>query len=193
MKIKPKARSERSVIYFHASGSTMMWKEMACGTLRSDNWLSYFQHELILFGKIRVATGSIQIQDKRIRESNRFSCLKPGLDWTRLFMSLTAGAGTRCMSLLPDSPSLCASFGEKKTHVPAKDMASGKTKRLSGAWRRASLASGGCIFLFLYSFFPFTFPKISFSNENRWKSGKKVRKRQPQAPLAGAPLAFSFF
>ena len=37
---------------------------------------------------------------------NRFSCLKPGLDWTRLFMSLTAGAGTRCMSLLPDSPTL---------------------------------------------------------------------------------------
>ena len=25
------------------------------------------------------------------------SCLQPGLDWTRLFMSLTAGAGTRCM------------------------------------------------------------------------------------------------
>ena len=37
---------------------------------------------------------------------NRFSCLTPGLDWTRLFMSLTAGAGTRCMSLLPDSPTL---------------------------------------------------------------------------------------
>ena len=36
----------------------------------------------------------------------RFSCLTPGLDWTRLFMSLTAGAGTRCMSLLPDSPTL---------------------------------------------------------------------------------------
>jgi len=36
----------------------------------------------------------------------RFSCLKPGLDWTRLFISLTAGAGTRCMSLLRDSPTL---------------------------------------------------------------------------------------
>ena len=35
------------------------------------------------------------------------SCLTPGLDWTRLFMSLTAGAGTRCMSLLPTSPHLC--------------------------------------------------------------------------------------
>ena len=34
------------------------------------------------------------------------SCLTPGLDWTRLFMSLTAGAGTRCMSLLSSSPSL---------------------------------------------------------------------------------------
>ena len=38
----------------------------------------------------------------RLREpkgsDGRFSCLKPGLDWTRLFISLTAGAGTRCMS-----------------------------------------------------------------------------------------------
>ena len=30
----------------------------------------------------------------------------PGLDNTRLFMSFTAGAGTRCMSLLSSSPSL---------------------------------------------------------------------------------------
>ena len=29
-----------------------------------------------------------------------------GLDNTRLFMSLTAGAGTRCMSLLSSPPSL---------------------------------------------------------------------------------------
>jgi hypothetical protein len=32
--------------------------------------------------------------------------LTPGLDNTRLFISLTAGAGTRCMSLLSSSPSL---------------------------------------------------------------------------------------
>ena len=42
----------------------------------------------------------------RLQFQCRFSCLTPGLDWTRLFMSLTAGAGTRCMSLLPDSPTL---------------------------------------------------------------------------------------
>ena len=30
----------------------------------------------------------------------------PGLDNTRLFISFTAGAGTRCMSLLSSSPSL---------------------------------------------------------------------------------------
>ena len=30
----------------------------------------------------------------------------PGLDNTRLFMRLTAGAGTRCMSLLSSSPNL---------------------------------------------------------------------------------------
>jgi len=34
--------------------------------------------------------------------------VRPGLDNTRLFMSLTAGAGTRCMSLLSSSPSLRA-------------------------------------------------------------------------------------
>jgi len=54
--------------------------------------------------------------DRRLRQEdrssiphqlrNRFSCLAPGLDWTRLFMSLTAGAGTRCMSLLRESPTL---------------------------------------------------------------------------------------
>ena len=32
--------------------------------------------------------------------------LRPGLDKTRLFISLTAGAGTRCMSLLSSSPTL---------------------------------------------------------------------------------------
>ena len=31
---------------------------------------------------------------------------RPGLDNTRLFISLTAGAGTRCMSLLSSSPIL---------------------------------------------------------------------------------------
>jgi hypothetical protein len=45
------------------------------------------------------------------------SCLKPGLDWTRLFMSLTAGAGTRCMSLLRDSPTL--------THRPLENISLG--------------------------------------------------------------------
>ena len=43
------------------------------------------------------------------------SCLTPGLDWTRLFMSLTAGAGTRCMSLLPQSPTLWLDRKRKKT------------------------------------------------------------------------------
>ena len=32
--------------------------------------------------------------------------LRPGLDNTRLFFGLTAGAGTRCMTLLSSSPSL---------------------------------------------------------------------------------------
>ena len=33
--------------------------------------------------------------------------LMPGLDSTRLFFGLTAGAGTRCMTLLSSPPSLC--------------------------------------------------------------------------------------
>merc|ERR1711879_735421 len=39
-----------------------------------------------------------------ILKRKAISHLQPGLDWTRLFMSLTAGAGTRCMSLLLTSP-----------------------------------------------------------------------------------------
>ena len=39
-----------------------------------------------------------------------YRLLTPGLDNTCLFMSLTAGAGTRCMSLLSSSPNLYSSF-----------------------------------------------------------------------------------
>ena len=38
--------------------------------------------------------------------SSRRVLMTPGLDYTQLFISLTAGAGTRCMSLLSSSPSL---------------------------------------------------------------------------------------
>ena len=41
-----------------------------------------------------------------VLSSHLETLLTPGLDNTRLFMSLTAGAGTRCMSLLSSSPSL---------------------------------------------------------------------------------------
>ena len=47
--------------------------------------------------------------EKEKRCENRITSIKlltPGLDNTRLFISLTAGAGTRCMSLLSSSPSL---------------------------------------------------------------------------------------
>jgi len=40
--------------------------------------------------------------------------LAPGLDNTRLFISLSAGAGTRCMSLSFSSPNLSFWFGEMK-------------------------------------------------------------------------------
>ena len=51
------------------------------------------------------ATGRPQVleSDHRLRSQG---LLTPGLDNTRLYMSLTAGAGTRCMSLLSSSPSL---------------------------------------------------------------------------------------
>jgi len=41
----------------------------------------------------------------------------PGLDNTRLFMSLTAGAGTRCMSLLSSSAEQ-EDEGEEEKNVP---------------------------------------------------------------------------
>jgi len=43
--------------------------------------------------------------------------LMPGLDNTRLFMSLTAGAGTRCMSLLSSSAEQ-EDEGEEEKNVP---------------------------------------------------------------------------
>jgi hypothetical protein len=51
--------------------------------------------------------------------------LTPGLDYTRLFISLTAGAGTRCMSLLSSSPSLLYvlflfRLGEMKRERPGR-------------------------------------------------------------------------
>ena len=46
-----------------------------------------------------------QPKGRETREAPK-SKLMSGLDNTRLFMSLTAGAGTRCMSLLSSSPSL---------------------------------------------------------------------------------------
>jgi len=50
------------------------------------------------------------IQEPRRDESTDSSLLTPGLDYTRLFISLTAAAGTICMSLLPSSPSLLRPF-----------------------------------------------------------------------------------
>ena len=51
--------------------------------------------------------------------------MTPGLDYTRLFISLTAGAGTRCMSLLSSSPSLLYvlflfRLGEMKRERPGR-------------------------------------------------------------------------
>jgi hypothetical protein len=45
----------------------------------------------------------MRLRDKnRLVVGNRFSCLAPGLDWTRLFMSLTAGALPREESMAGD-------------------------------------------------------------------------------------------
>jgi len=70
----------------------------------------------------------VRLQDEKTkcpsaRPGNRFSCLEPGLDWTRLFMSLTAGAGTRCTNLLPDSPTLWLERKKSRdaSNVPATD------------------------------------------------------------------------
>ena len=47
--------------------------------------------------------------------------LTPGLDNTRLYMSLTAGAGTRCMSLLSSSPSLWDLVDEEERAIHRPD------------------------------------------------------------------------
>ena len=46
-----------------------------------------------------------------------FKLLTPGLDNTRLFMSLTAGAGTRSIGLLSSSPSLVPIPGQVLSHI----------------------------------------------------------------------------
>ena len=45
--------------------------------------------------------------------------LRPGLDSTRLFFGLTAGAGTRCMTDLSSSPSLSVRRWKRKSFVTA--------------------------------------------------------------------------
>jgi hypothetical protein len=45
---------------------------------------------------------------RRCIQTKAKGLLRPGLDNTRLFISLTAGAGTRFMILLSSSPSLSA-------------------------------------------------------------------------------------
>ena len=79
--------------------------------LRAQGWvmklcslvLESHANEKLRFQASKHATHDSRRVQTRL-SSSLFSCLQPGLDWTRLFMSLTAGAGTRCMSLLPTSP-----------------------------------------------------------------------------------------
>ena len=59
------------------------------------------ENKVIIMASIRPSQRRLTKDVSRQAETtNRFSCLKPGLDWTRLFMSLTAGAGTRCSRVL---------------------------------------------------------------------------------------------
>ena len=51
-------------------------------------------------------SNSNNIMKSNERDPRASRLLTPGLDNTRLFLSLTAGAGTRCMSLLSSSPNL---------------------------------------------------------------------------------------
>ena len=76
--------------------------------------------------------------------AQRFSCLAPGLDWTRLFMSLTAAAGTRCMSLLPDSPSLGERSQEEESSSPITISSSSAQRTLNpeGHWVFAERSAG---------------------------------------------------
>ena len=53
-------------------------------------------HQLLMSGPEEISCEDVKEEDY----------CGPGLDNTRLFMRLTAGAGTRCMSLLSSSPNL---------------------------------------------------------------------------------------
>ena len=72
---------------------------------RSFGVLSLTRH----VNSARFPGNRIQSYDRKfihtIESGEASTLLTPGLDNTRLFMSFTAGAGTRCMSLLSSSPS----------------------------------------------------------------------------------------
>jgi hypothetical protein len=69
--------------------------------------------------------------------------LTPGLDNTRLFISLTAGAGTRCISLLSSPPSLSCSYGlggERRKGFPLPgNFSSCRLKPLTRSYCRQAL------------------------------------------------------
>ncbi len=63
-----------------------------------ERWAESVEHQAVSHEK------ECYIQTRRQKENR--NTVTPGLDNTRLFIGLTAGAGTRCMSLLSSSPSL---------------------------------------------------------------------------------------
>ena len=65
------------------------------------------------------------LRDQASDQAVNIKLLRPGLDKTRLFISLTAGAGTRCMSIRSSPPSLFLVFsgGEEENYgwLPGED------------------------------------------------------------------------
>ena len=71
-----------------------------------ERWAESVEHQAVSHEK------ECYIQTRRQKENR--NTVTPGLDNTRLFIGLTAGAGTRCMSLLSSSPSLRRLMKEMK-------------------------------------------------------------------------------
>ena len=106
---------------FHSSWDSISYLEWYSHLLDESHfaasWLSFGYSLLLFLGHKHKLIQSLDTSGINLWTK----LLTPGLDNTRLFISLTAGAGTRCMSLLSSPPSLCDSWSVQRSHLTAKE------------------------------------------------------------------------